>query len=213
MSTLSGTLSASGSLSARVTTRAQRQAAADREARAWRARNWLRMLRTGEHLVPLLARLASRYPGLSVAHGTLTARAVSRDGIVRDLGTVGHHLITTAGKNYIASCFDNTAEPEALKYHACGTGTTAAAVGDTALQTECTTALNPDSTRAVGSQAHSANTYTTVGTLTFDGTAAVTEWGLLSAASAGTLLDHQVFSAVNVASGDSIQFTYVFTQS
>src|SRR5206468_11060454 len=129
------------------------------------------------------------------------------------LATVRHHLHTTAGKNYLASSLDNPFEPELFKYHGAGTGTTAAAAGDTALQTECTTALNPDSTRAVGSQAHSTNTYTTVGTLTFDAAASVTEWGLLSATSAGTLLDRQVFTSVGVAIGDSIQFTYTFTQS
>jgi hypothetical protein len=135
------------------------------------------MLTTGEHFVPHLARLVSLYPGLGVSYGTLTATVARRDGTTLDLGLVGHHLITTAGKNYLASTLDNTVEPESLKYHAAGTGTTAAAAGDTALQTECTTALNPDSTRAVGSQAHSTNTYTTVGTLTFDATASVTEWG------------------------------------
>lgn len=210
---LTGSLYASGSMTARVITFAHKQAAAAREARAWKVRNAFRMLATGELLIPHLARLVSRYPGLTVAYGTLTATVTRRDGTTLDLGLVGHHLVTTAGKNYLASTMDNTVEPESLKYHAVGTGTTAAALGDTALQTECTTALNPDSTRAVGSQAHSTNTYTSVGTLTFDASAAVTEWGLLSATSAGTMLDRQVFAAVNVAAGDSIQFTYVFTQS
>src|SRR4051794_3288489 len=174
MSTVQAALGLQGSMTARGITRAHKQAAAARVTRAWKLRNWFRMLRTGEHFVPRLARLASALPGLTAVHGTLTATVTRRDGTTLDLGLVGHHLITTAGKNFIASCFDNTAEPETLKYHAAGTGTTAAAIGDTALQTECTTALNPDSTRAVGSQAHSTNTYTTVGTLTFDASAAVT---------------------------------------
>ena len=49
--------------------------------------------------------------------------------------------------------------------------------------------------------------------MTFDNTAAITAWGLLSQAATGggTLFDRQVFSAINVASGDSIQFTYDLT--
>ena len=81
--------------------------------------------------------------------------------------------------------------------------------------TECTTALNPDSTRATGTTAEgaSANIFSTVGTLTFDNTAAVIEHGLLSQAATGggTLWDRSLFSAINVVSGDSIQFTYQAT--
>jgi hypothetical protein len=101
-----------------------------------------------------------------------------------------------------------------MKFHGIGTGTTAAAAGDTALQTESTTALNPDSTRATGSLTNNgAQVFRTVGTNTVDATAAITEWGLLSQAATGggTLFDRQVFSALNLASGDSLQTTYDLT--
>ena len=45
-------------------------------------------------------------------------------------------------------------------------------------------------------------------TFTVTGTFAVTEAGLLNASSAGTLLCRQVFSAVNVLNGDSLQITW-----
>ena len=70
--------------------------------------------------------------------------------------------------------------------------------------------------RPTGSQAHSTNTYTTVATFTPDASVATTEWGLLTQASnaGGTLLDHQVFSAINLnGTGDSLQTTYVLTFS
>jgi len=111
---------------------------------------------------------------------------------------------------------DNTAEPESLKFHAFGTGTTAAAAGDTALQTECTTAYAVDNTRPTGSQAHSTNTYTTVATFTPDASVANTEWGLLNQASnaGGSLLDHQVYSVVTLnGTGDSLQTSYILTFS
>ena len=117
----------------------------------------------------------------------------------------------------IVDAWQNTVELENMKYHGVGTGATAAAVGDTALQTESTTALNPDNTRATGSltEGATANIFKSVGTVTFDASAAITEWGLLSQAATGggTLFDRFVFSAINVVSGDSIQFTFQCTFS
>lgn len=125
------------------------------------------------------------------------------------------NLIVNAGENWLVDCWQGTYEPETMKYHGVGTGTTAAAEGDTGLETESTTALNPDSTRATGSltEGASANVLRTVGTVTFDGSAAITEWGLFNQAATGggTLWSRVVFAAINVASGDSIQFTYDLT--
>lgn len=129
-------------------------------------------------------------------------------------GAFGPNLIVNAGEAYLVDSWQNLVELETMKFHGCGTGATAAAEGDTALQTESTTVLNPDSTRATGSLTEaSASVFRTVGTLTFDGAAAVTEWGLLSQAAipGGTLWSRIVFSAINVANGDSIQFTYDLT--
>jgi len=47
--------------------------------------------------------------------------------------------------------------------------------------------------------------------LTASGAKAVTECGALNAASSGTLLGHQVFSAINVTSGDTLELTYNFS--
>lgn len=211
-----GTCALGGTLGVKVTRRADQVKAWAKEAFWWKVKNRFRMLKRGEFLVPLVAKLASKLPGVTVVHGTLKGTLVKADGTRVDLGVMGHHLITTAGKNYVASTFNSVAEPENLKYHGFGTGATAAAIGDTALQTELTTQYVVDSTRPTGSQANSTNTYTTVATLSPDsgGTIAVTEWGLFSASSAGSLLDRQVFSAVNlVASSDSLQVTYVLTIS
>lgn len=219
MSSLQGSVATSGALSCRVTTRAQRERAARRKVRWWKVRQFCRY---GWREVPLwlvvacLPALKWLIPGLTVVHSSLALRVRRENGDVEEYGVIGRHLVVTAGKNYIASCFDNTAEPENLKYHGFGTGTTAAASGDTALQTELTTQYATDNTRPTGSQAHSTNTYTTVGTTTPDSAVAITEWGLLSQASnaGGTLLDRQVFSAINLnGSGDSLQTTYVLTIS
>lgn len=189
-----------------------------RASRAWRVRNWLRMLARGEHFVPLVARAARLVPGLMVGVAELHGHVTHADGSVTDYGLIGRHLVTTAGKNFLAACMDNTSEPEVMKYHGFGIGTTAANVADTTLVTELTTEYVTNNTRPTGSQTHSTNTYTTAATLSPDsgGTLAITEWGLFSQASnaGGTLFDRQVFSAVNlVASSDSLTTTYVLTFS
>lgn len=144
--------------------------------------------------------------------GTLDACVIRADGSTLDLGCVGKRVVTTAGVNYLRDDFAagaGSADISLFKYHGCGTGTTAEAITDTTLVTECTTALNPDSTRGVGTQVNSvAKTYSTVATMTFDADAAVTEHGIFSAAATGTLWDRTVFAAINVSSGDSIVFQY-----
>lgn len=135
-------------------------------------------------------------------------------GRVEDYGCLGCHLVVTAGKNYVASCYPNTAELENMKYHGFGTGTNAAAAGDVGLQTELTTEYAVNSTRPTGSQSTTLAVYTTVGTLSPDsgGTLAITEWGLFSATSSVSLLDRQVFSAINLVAGsDSLATTYAHT--
>src|SRR5690606_38659468 len=118
---------------------------------------------------------------------------------------------TNNGVAFIVDAWQNSVELENMKYHGCGTGTTAEAAADSALVTESTTALNPDSTRATGTQTEPAtHQLTSTGTVTFDNTAAITEHGLFSQAATGggVLFDRSVFSAINVVSGDSIQFAY-----
>ena len=92
-----------------------------------------------------------------------------------------------------------------------GTGVTAAAVTDTALQTEA--APTTSGGRTVGTESRATttvtnDTYQVAGTVTAGGTLAITEAGLFDAVSTGNMLIHSVFSAVNVNSGDSIAFTF-----
>lgn len=120
------------------------------------------------------------------------------------------NLVTTVGKGIISGQLNGvTAAP--VTAIAIGTGTNAAAAGDTALQIEIT-----DSGGARGAATTSRQTTTTsndtaqwVKTFTFTGSKAVTEEGLLdNNTSGGNLLARQVFSAVNVASGDTLQITH-----
>lgn len=92
-----------------------------------------------------------------------------------------------------------------------GIGTTAAAVGDTALQTE--SAPTTAGGRTVGTESRTTITqtndnYQVVGTVTAGSTLAITEAGLFDNVTAGNMLIHSIFTAVNVVSGDSIAFTW-----
>lgn len=119
------------------------------------------------------------------------------------------NLVTNAGKAGVASRINGAGSEAAFTYIAIGIGTTAAAAGDTALQTEITT---NGGQRAAATASRTTTDVTNdtarlVLTFNFTGSFAVTEAGALNASSSGVLLNRQVFSAVNVASGDSLQIT------
>lgn len=151
--------------------------------------------------------------GVSRLHATV----LRADGRIEPLGLLSTKVITDAGVAFLVDDWDaSVTDLTNMNFHGCGTGSVAEAVTDTALGTESTTALNPDNTRATGTRSQpAANQYRTVGTLTFDATAAITEHGILSqsATGGGTLWDRSVFTAINVVSADSIQFTYTCTVS
>jgi len=187
------------------------------QIRNWRAHARVIFLGSYIWIEGKLLSLVSGYRGWVKAYGTLDAVLIRHDGSVLNLGCIGRRVVTTAFVNYLRDDLANAAggaDISNFKYHECGTGVTAEAIGDTALQTPCTTALNPDSTRAIGTQLNTvAKQYSSVGTLTFDVATAVTEHGLFNAAAAGVLMDRTVFAALNVAAGDSIQFTYTLSIS
>ena len=186
-------------------------------ALGWRVKNWLTH-RWRELPATLAVWLARRLASVPVITSALRLRVLHGDGSVTDLGVVSRRVVTTAGVNYIVDAFQNTVEVENMKYHGFGTGTGAEASGDTAHGTEMTTQYATDNTRPTGTttEGASANIYRTVATFSPDsgGTIAITEHGVFSATSSGTLLDRSVFSAVNVvAASDSIQSTYEITFS
>lgn len=125
--------------------------------------------------------------------------------VTDDLGVLSRKVITTAGVNWLATAFINTVEAEAANQHAMGTGAGAEAIGDTALTTEV-------ESRVAGTQSNpSGNVYRTVATITATATRAVVEHGIFTASSGVTLWDRSIFTVINLAIGDSIQFTYNLT--
>lgn len=125
------------------------------------------------------------------------------------------NLVTTAGKALAAGLLGASGAPAAVTYLEVGTGTTAAAAGNTALET----AITDSGLARAAATVSLVTTTTTNDTLqllkswSVSGTKAVTECGAFNASSAGSMLGRQVFSAINVISGDTLQITYKFAVS
>lgn len=204
------TLAPSGALVAQLNRGAKHHLA----PRGWRLRNMARLAYLQGAVGVALAGLVSRWLPVVTITSELKAVVLHADGSMTDYGVLSRKVITDAGVAFIVDAWQNSVELENMKYHGVGTGGTAEAANQTALVTETTTQINPDSTRATGTQGESsANVATSIGTVTFDGSAAITEHGLFSQAATGggTMFDRSLFSAINVVSGDSIQFTYSLT--
>lgn len=120
------------------------------------------------------------------------------------------NLITNAGFAGVASRINGDGAEAAFTYIAVGTGATAANAADTTLQTE-TAASGLTRASATASRVTTTQTNDTAQLLksfSVTGTVAVTESGVLNASSNGVLLCRQVFSAINVVNGDTLQITW-----
>lgn len=125
------------------------------------------------------------------------------------------NLITNAGRALISGLINGSGTPAAATYIAVGTGTNAANASDTTLQTETS---GSGLTRAAATVSLVTTTVTNdtaqmLKSFTVTGTVAVTESGVLNASSVGTLLCRQVFSAINVVNGDTLQITWKIQNS
>lgn len=140
------------------------------------------------------------------AKGDVSIALTKADGTVEKLDI--HNLVVSTGLNYIVSRMKDTTAT-AMSHMELGTGTTAAASADTALQTAIA-----GSRVALTSTTVSTNTITYVASFPAGtGTGAVTEAGVFNASSAGTMACRTVFPVVNKQSGDSMTVTWTITVS
>jgi len=139
------------------------------------------------------------------ATGKLTVEIKDKHGNVKDTREV-KNLVVDTGLAFIASRMKD-ATATAMSHMGIGTGSTAAAASDTALGTEAARVALTSTT--VTSNAVAYVTSFAAGT----GTGAITEAGILNAASSGTLLCRTVFSVVNKAASDSMTITWTVTIS
>ena len=176
---------------------------------SWRVKNAMRPEYVKGWLGNFFAHQLSRTFHTITYQPRLYARWIGKDGQVIDYGQIGvGRLVTTAFVEYQVDIMiaDATAWGD-FKFHDSGVGTTAAAIGDTDIET------TDGESRATGTQLEGATgeIYKSVGTISYTTTKAITEHILANIATAGICLDRHVFSAINVENGDSIQFTYELT--
>lgn len=141
------------------------------------------------------------------ATGQLNIKVTAPDGSVKHDETV-KNLVVTAGLGFIASRMkDSTAT--AMSHMAIGSGTTAAALGQTGLVTE-SARVALASTTVTGNQVAYQATFAagTPASLT-----AITEAGLFNAGSGGTMLCRTVFAPVNKDVSDTMSITWTVTIS
>lgn len=140
-------------------------------------------------------------------HGAMTATLIKGDGTVHTLHK--DNIIVNVGFDFVANAIGAASgRPGVMSHIGIGTGTTAAAAAQTALVAE----IN----RQAATYAHTTNTKTFTFTATFApgvGTGAITEAGVLNAATGGILLDRVVFGVINKAALDTLQVTFTFTMS
>lgn len=148
---------------------------------------------------------------LTVGSAALSAVVFRADGRVEHLGVVSRKKVDGAFvTDVIANLVTHDATFQAYKYHGTGIGTTAEANTQTALVDTTGCPSRATGTQVAGGTA-TAPTYTSVATVSYTSSLAITEHAVFNASTVGTMLDRSMFSAVNVQNGDSIQFTYVLT--
>lgn len=142
------------------------------------------------------------------AIGQLDVVLTGSDGAVKENIHIPN-LVVTVGKEWIAARMADTGIPGEMSHMAVGSGTTAAANGDTALGTELGRVALDTSGGSVAANVVTYNATFGAGT----GTGAVTEAGLFNASSAGTMLCRTVFAVVNKGADDTLSITWTVTIS
>lgn len=137
--------------------------------------------------------------------GRFIVEHFDESGRRKDLRIV-ENVIVTVGKNFLAAWLAAATQSDYFMQHiALGTGSSAASPSDTVLETELSTRV--------------------AGTITSNGaiwqnqaffapgvdTGTITEAGLFSASSGGTMLARQVFPAIIKGAGEAIQVTWQVT--
>jgi len=170
---------------------------------------WLKSKKPGEILE--LREYLMKYAGMMgivALHASLSARVFRVDGSIEDRGIVAVHAVTDA---FVAQLVDTLQSSVATfsnyRYHDSGIGATAENKTDATMDSACGDARD-SGTQIEGA---TANIYKSVATHTYGGTYAIVEHGLFNDSTVGILLDRSVLSAINVESGDKIEWTYQLT--
>lgn len=142
------------------------------------------------------------------ALGRVHIQVFDAEGNLKEEQTV-KNLVVTTGLNHIADRLGASSPATRMSHMEVGTGTTAPAAGDTALETAIASSRVSLTTQTV-----STNTVEYVGDFPAGtGTGAVTEAGVFNASSSGTMLCRTTFSVVNKGAADTLKITWTLTVS
>jgi hypothetical protein len=114
-------------------------------------------------------------------------------------------LLVNTGKAIVTNFLGGSGATQP-KYVAWGTGAGTTSASDTTLFTETGTRTTGTTTQQTTSTTN--DTLQVVGTITAGGVLAITNAGLFDASTSGNLFAKGDFSTINLASGDSIAFTF-----
>jgi hypothetical protein len=137
--------------------------------------------------------------------GRIKFELFDSSGNVKDIREV-NNVVVTVGKTYLAAWLIAATQADYfMRYIGLGEGVTGPAAGDTTLE-------SPLATRVAGTLTSATNVWQNVA-LFGPGvdTGSITESGIFSVSSGGTMLARQVFGVITKAAGDSLQVTWQIT--
>ena len=115
-------------------------------------------------------------------------------------------IFTTVGETLTADFFDGTASAPTNWFVDWGTGVTEAVKGDTTLETPAPEArISMSESQPTGSQNE------LIGTIVATAARAITEMGVFTLVTAGSMPIRSTFTVINVGTDDSIKFTVTIT--
>lgn len=146
--------------------------------------------------------------------GRLRIEVRGADGVLKHERDIDN-LVVNTGLTHIRDLMKGAA-PTAMTFMAVGTGVTAAASGDTDLQSEITTGLGGTRVTLTRSNSGSfATLYSATWTAGQATNGAITEAGIFNAGpvgpASGTMLARSVFTAIPKAAGDSLTINWTIT--
>ena len=121
------------------------------------------------------------------------------------------NLVVTAGKEWVAGRFKDGSIPDEMSHMALGSGSTAAAVANTALGTELASSrivLTTD-----GGTVSNATVQYDATWSSSHGAYAIQEAGIFNASSGGTMLARTVFAIINKGTDDTVTISWTITVS
>ena len=143
--------------------------------------------------------------------GAIEITLIGPNGEVKDTRKI-KNIVTSTGKASMAAWLASPTQTlPFMQYIALGTGQTPVATTDVALQSELTV---PGYSRSQGALSSAASSWTNLATFApGNGTAFITEAGILSTATSGILLAHQVFTVINKTALDTLSIKWTISFS